>query len=52
MTKTDKRKPKVDNAPGLTWRELQTGWEARWQARSEHRQKRLQADSAAHLVRR
>ena len=35
MTKTDKRKPKVDNAPGLTWRELQTGWEARWQARSD-----------------
>ena len=36
MTKTDKRKPpKVDSAPGLTWRELKTGWEARWQARSD-----------------
>lgn len=27
--------PKVENAPGLTWRKYNTGWEARWQCRSD-----------------
>ena len=27
--------PKVDNAPGLTWKARKGGWEARWQARTD-----------------
>lgn len=27
--------PKIDNAPGLTWRRLKHGWEARWRARTD-----------------
>ena len=27
--------PKIDDAPGLIWRPLKTGWEARWQARTD-----------------
>ncbi len=26
-------RPKIENAPGLTWRKRRTGWEARWRAR-------------------
>lgn len=28
-------KPYVDNAPGIVWRQTATGWEARWQARTD-----------------
>lgn len=27
--------PKIENAPGLTWRLRKTGWEARWQCRTD-----------------
>lgn len=27
--------PKIDNAPGLTWKPRKIGWEARWQARTD-----------------
>lgn len=27
--------PKVENAPGLTWRTRKVGWEARWQCRTD-----------------
>jgi hypothetical protein len=27
--------PKIDNAPGLTWKLLKGGWEARWRARTD-----------------
>ena len=27
--------PKIDNAPGLTWRKTKLGWEARWRARAD-----------------
>jgi hypothetical protein len=27
--------PKIDNAPGLTWRRRKCGWEARWQCRTD-----------------
>jgi hypothetical protein len=27
--------PKIDNAPGLTWRKTKIGWEARWLARTD-----------------
>jgi hypothetical protein len=27
--------PSIENAPGLRWRKRKTGWEARWQARSD-----------------
>jgi hypothetical protein len=27
--------PKIDNAPGLTWKPRKKGWEARWQARTD-----------------
>ena len=27
--------PKIDNAPGLTWKARKGGWEARWQARTD-----------------
>jgi hypothetical protein len=27
--------PKIDNAPGLTWRKTKIGWEARWRARTD-----------------
>lgn len=29
------QKPHIDNAPGLTWDELKSGWVARWQARTD-----------------
>lgn len=29
------KRPKVDNAPGLTWRLLHGGWEGRWRARKD-----------------
>lgn len=28
-------RPKIDNAPGLTWRLLNSGWEARWRPRTD-----------------
>lgn len=28
-------KPKIENAPGLTWKPRKDGWEARWQCRSD-----------------
>lgn len=28
-------KPQVENAPGLIWRPVKRGWEARWQARTD-----------------
>ena len=28
-------RPKIENAPGLIWRKLTTGWQARWQARHD-----------------
>lgn len=27
--------PKIENAPGLTWRNRKSGWEARWQCRTD-----------------
>lgn len=27
--------PKIENAPGLKWRRIQAGWQARWRARSD-----------------
>jgi hypothetical protein len=33
MTTADK--PHVDDAPGLIWRPMRSGWEARWQARTD-----------------
>ena len=27
--------PKIDNAPGLTWKPRKAGWEARWQCRTD-----------------
>lgn len=27
--------PKIDNAPGLQWRPMKEGWEARWRARTD-----------------
>lgn len=27
--------PKIENAPGLVWRRRKTGWEARWQCRTD-----------------
>lgn len=27
--------PKIDGAPGMTWRKYTTGWEARWQCRTD-----------------
>src|SRR5262245_26060721 len=27
--------PKIENAPGLTWRPRKWGWEARWRARTD-----------------
>lgn len=28
-------RPQIDSAPGLTWKPRRTGWEARWQARTD-----------------
>jgi hypothetical protein len=30
-----KKHPRIDDAPGLTWRPLKGNWEARWQARTD-----------------
>jgi hypothetical protein len=32
---TDYPRPRIDDAPGLTWRSRASGWEARWQARTD-----------------
>lgn len=35
MTKALPPRPTVDNAPGLTWRPMGNGWEARWRPRTD-----------------
>lgn len=32
---TDRKPPKIDDAPGIVWRERKNGWVATWQARSD-----------------
>ena len=35
MTEDSRKPPKIEGAPGLSWRARKIGWEARWRPRSD-----------------